>query len=152
MPKSSKKIYIGIGSDHAGLELKKKITIYLSSRGMVWEDAGTFGSESVDYPDFAHKVAQMVSTGQVPKGILICGTGIGMSIAANRFPKVRAALCNDLFTAKMARAHNNANILALGGRVVGPGLALAIVEAFLDTPFEKGRHVRRIRKLEVDHP
>ena len=152
MSKSKKKIQILLGSDHAGLELKEIITAFLSSRGIVCEDAGTFGNESVDYPDFAHQVAQTVSSGRVPKGILICGTGIGMSIAANRFPKVRAALCNDLFTAKMARAHNDANILALGGRVVGPGLALAIVEAFLDTPFEKGRHARRIRKLEVDHP
>jgi ribose 5-phosphate isomerase B len=150
MPKSRKKIQIMLGSDHAGLELKERISAYLSSRGIAWSDAGAFGTESVDYPDFARQVAQMVSSGRVPRGILICGTGIGMSIAANRFPGVRAALCNDLFTAGMARAHNDANILALGGRVVGPGLALAIVEVFLDTPFEKGRHLRRVRKLEVD--
>jgi ribose 5-phosphate isomerase B len=152
MPHSKKKIQIMIGSDHAGLELKERIKAYLSARGIAWKDAGTFGNASVDYPDFAQQVAQKVSSGEVPKGILICGTGIGMSIAANRFPRVRAALCNDLFTARMARAHNDANILALGGRVVGPGLALAIVEVFWDTPFEKGRHLRRIRRLEVDHP
>jgi ribose 5-phosphate isomerase B len=102
----------------------------------------------VDYPDFAFKVAKTVSSGRVKSGILICGTGIGMSITANRLPGVRAALCNDLYTVRMARAHNNANILALGSRVVGSGLAQEIVLTFLETPFEKGRHLRRIKKMD----
>lgn len=137
-----------IGVDHAGFELKALVLEYLSGKGLRWEDAGTFGTESVDYPDFAFKVAQAVSSGRAALGLLVCGTGIGMSMAANRVPGVRAALCNDLFTARMARAHNNANILTMGSRVVGPGLALAIIETFLETPFEKGRHLRRIKKLE----
>jgi ribose 5-phosphate isomerase B len=144
-----KKIELLIGSDHAGLELKKAISDYLTQRRIRWEDVGAFDQESVDYPDFAFKVAEAVSSGKAALGILICGTGIGMSIAANRFPRVRAALCNDLFTGRMARAHNNANILALGGRIVGTGLALEIVKTFLDTPFEKGRHQRRVKKLEA---
>jgi ribose 5-phosphate isomerase B len=148
MPKPHKKIDLVIGVDHAGFELKDLIISFLSAKGVLWEDIGTFGAESVDYPDFAFKVAQAVSSGRAALGLLICGTGIGMSIAANRVSGVRAALCNDLFTARMARAHNNANILAMGSRVVGPGLALSIVETFLGTPFEKGRHLRRIKKLE----
>lgn len=137
-----------IGVDHAGFELKEELLKVLSAKGLRWEDAGTFDNESVDYPDFAFKVAQAVSSGRAALGLLICGTGIGMSIAANRVAGVRAALCNDLFTARMARAHNNANILAMGSRVVGPGLARAILQTFLETPFEKGRHLRRIKKLE----
>jgi ribose 5-phosphate isomerase B len=143
------KIDLLLGADHGGVALKELLLPYLTNRGITWEDVGTFGSESVDYPVPAGKVARAVSEGKVPRGILICGTGIGMAITANRFPRVRAAVCNDLFSAKMARAHNDANILALGGRMIGPGLALEIVEIFLDTPFEKGRHLRRIRKLEV---
>ena len=143
-----KKIDLMIGVDHAGVELKEFLLNTLSERGIRWEDIGTFGAESVDYPDFAFKVAQAVSSGRASLGLLICGTGIGMSIAANRVSGVRAALCNDLYTARMARAHNNANILTMGSRVVGPGLALSIVETFLETPFEKGRHLRRIKKLE----
>lgn len=148
MSKPRKKIDLMIGVDHAGFELKALVLEYLSGKGLRWEDAGTFGAESVDYPDFAFKVAQAVSSGRAALGLLVCGTGIGMSMAANRVPGVRAALCNDLFTARMARAHNNANILTMGSRVVGPGLALAIIETFLETPFEKGRHLRRIKKLE----
>lgn len=143
------KIGLILGADHGGVDLKEVLISYLTTRGILWEDVGTFGTESVDYPDLAGKVAQAVSQGKVPRGILICGTGIGMAITANRFPRVRAAVCNDLFSAKMARAHNNANILAMGGRILGTGLALEIVEMFLNTPFEKGRHLRRIRKLEV---
>jgi ribose 5-phosphate isomerase B len=148
MPKPRRKIDLMIGVDHAGFELKELIIGFLSSKGVRWEDTGTFGAESVDYPDFAFKVAQAVSSGRASLGLLICGTGIGMSIAANRVSGIRAALCNDLFTARMARAHNDANILTMGSRVVGPGLALSIVETFLETPFEKGRHLRRIKKLE----
>ena len=143
------KIDLLLGADHGGVALKDVLIPYLTTRGIAWEDVGTFGTASVDYPDPAGKVAQAVSRGKVPRGILICGTGIGMAITANRFPRVRAAVCNDLFSAKMARAHNDANILALGGRMIGPGLALEIVEIFLNTPFERGRHLRRIRKLEV---
>lgn len=148
MSKSSKKIELLIGNDHAGLELKKTLQEFLTTQGVHWEEVGTFGTESVDYPDFAFQVAQAVSSGRAKMGLLICGTGIGMSITANRVPGIRAALCNDLFTARMARAHNNANILAMGSRVVGPGLAQAIVQTFLGTPFEKGRHLRRIKKIE----
>jgi ribose 5-phosphate isomerase B len=148
MPKPRRKIDLMIGVDHAGFELKELIIGFLSSKGVRWEDTGTFGAESVDYPDFAIKVARAVSSGRASLGLLICGTGIGMSIAANRVSGLRAALCNDLFTARMARAHNDANILTMGSRVVGPGLALSIVETFLETPFEKGRHLRRIKKLE----
>jgi ribose 5-phosphate isomerase B len=144
-----RKIDLLLGADHGGVALKEALIPYLTNRGILWEDVGTFGAESVDYPDLAGPVAQAVSQGKVPRGILICGTGIGMAITANRFPRVRAAVCNDLFSAKMARAHNDANILALGGRIIGTGLALEIVEMFLNTPFERGRHLRRIRKLEV---
>jgi ribose 5-phosphate isomerase B len=143
------KIDLLIGADHGGVALKEVLIPYLTTRGILWEDVGTFGTESVDYPDLAEKVAQAVSQGKVPRGILICGTGIGMAITANRFPRVRAAVCNDLFSAKMARAHNDANLLALGGRIIGPGLALEVVETFLNTPFERGRHLRRVRKMEV---
>jgi ribose 5-phosphate isomerase B len=149
MSKQPKKIKVLIGADHAGFELKTVILDYLSAQGFGWEDVGTFDKESVDYPDFAFKVAREVAEGRAAFGLLICGTGIGMSITANRVAGVRAALCNDLYTARMARAHNNANILALGSRVVGSGLAQAIVQTFLETPFEKGRHLRRIKKMEV---
>ncbi len=144
------KIDLMIGADHAGFALKKTILEMLSAKGVRWKDVGTFSDESVDYPDFAFKVARAIASGQVKTGILICGTGIGMSITANRLPGVRAALCNDLYTVRMARAQNNANILALGSRVVGPGLAQEIVKTFLETPFEKGRHLRRIKKMDQD--
>jgi ribose 5-phosphate isomerase B len=143
------KVDLILGADHGGVALKEIVISALTAKGIIWEDVGTFGSEAVDYPDPAGKVARAVSQGKIPRGILICGTGIGMAITANRFPRVRAAVCNDLFSAKMARAHNDANILALGGRILGPGLALEILDIFLNTPFEKGRHLRRIRKLEV---
>jgi ribose 5-phosphate isomerase B len=148
MTEKKKKIDLMIGADHAGFELKESILKTLSTKGLRLEDAGTFSDESVDYPDFAIKVARAVADGRAKSGILICGTGIGMSITANRLSGVRAALCNDLYTARMARAHNNANILALGSRVVGPGLAQAIVQTFLETPFEKGRHLRRVKKMD----
>jgi len=137
-----------IGADHAGFELKELLLKNLLAKGVRCEDAGTFGLESVDYPDFAFKVARAVSKGRAALGLLICGTGIGMSIVANKVPGIRAALCNDLYTARMAKAHNNANILTMGSRVVGPGLAQEIVQTFLETPFEKGRHLRRIKKIE----
>jgi ribose 5-phosphate isomerase B len=148
MPSRPKKTKMLVGADHAGFELKTNLLDFLASRGIPCEDVGTFSQESVDYPDFALAVARRVASGKTVFGLLICGTGIGMSITANRIPGIRAALCNDLFTARMARAHNDANILALGSRVVGTGLAQAIVQTFLETPFEKGRHLRRIKKME----
>lgn len=125
-----------VGSDHAAFELKEKIKTYLAARGIPVEDAGAFDAKSVDYPDYGMKVAGAVSDGRFRRGILLCGTGLGMSMVANRFPHVRAALCNDLFAAEMARRHNDANILVLGGRVIGDVLAFEIVRVWLDTAFE----------------
>ena len=139
---------IGIGSDHGGYELKESIKEYLNQLGVEFVDYGTNSLESVDYPDFGKKVADAVLEKQVDRGILICGTGIGISITANRIQGIRCALCSDTFSARMSREHNNANILALGGRVVGLGLALDIVKTFLDTEFEGGRHERRINKID----
>jgi ribose 5-phosphate isomerase B len=133
-----------IGCDHAAVEMKEKIKVFLQSRQIEVEDAGTHGPESVDYPQFGAKVAAAVSEGRHRRGILLCGTGLGMSMVANRFPGVRAALCNDLFSAAMARRHNDANILVLGGRVLGDVLALEIVQTWLNTPFEGGRHQKRL--------
>ncbi len=137
-----------IGCDHAAYPLKEKIKAYLIEKGIAVEDAGTHSEDSVDYSDFGIKVASMVSAGTFERGILICGTGIGMSMVANRFPRVRAALCTDLFSAIMSRRHNNSNVLVLGGRVTGEGLALELVKAWLETPFDKGRHQSRIEKFD----
>lgn len=138
---------LAIGCDHGGFELKEEILLLLHELNIELIDYGTDSLKSVDYPDFGEKVSEAVSTGKTEKGILICGTGIGMSIVANRFPKVRASLCNDLFTAKMSRLHNDANILVLGGRVVGKGLAKEIVKVWLSTPFEGERHCVRLNKI-----
>lgn len=138
---------VAIGSDHAAFHMKEKIKEFILKTGIDVEDVGTFGEESVDYPDFGIKVASYVSKGRFERGILLCGTGIGMSMVANKFPHVRAALCNDLFSAIMSRRHNDANILVLGGRVIGEALALEIVNAWLTTPFDGGRHQRRIAKF-----
>lgn len=138
-----------IGSDHAAFSLKQTLINHIvSTHGIVVEDAGTDSEASVDYPDFGKKVAQMVSDNTFSRGILLCGTGLGMSMVANRFPGVRAALCNDLFSALMSRRHNNANILVLGGRVIGDVLACEIVDTWLITPFEGGRHELRIKKFD----
>ena len=139
---------IVIASDHAGVELKARIVEILSQSGVEVRDLGPADATSVDYPDFAHRVAHAVSAGEAERGILICGTGIGMSMAANRHPGVRAALCHDAFTAEMARLHNDANVLCIGGRTTGIGVAEQIVQLFLDTPFEGGRHQRRVDKIE----
>ena len=136
-----------IGADHAGYALKEEIRAYLKERGETVEDCGTDSLESVDYPDFGRQVAEAVSTGKVSLGILICGTGIGMSIVANKFPGVRGALVQDLFSARMAREHTDANILIMGARIVGPDLARRIVETWLDAPFAGDRHQRRIDKI-----
>ena len=144
---AEKRSSIIIGSDHAAYDLKEKIKDYLVKRSIDVEDAGCYSEDSVDYPDFAIKVASAVSTGEFKQGILLCGTGIGMSMVANKFPHVRAALCADLFSAIMSRRHNNANILVMGGRVIGETLAMEIVKAWLETPFEGGRHQTRIDKF-----
>jgi len=138
-----------IGSDHAAFELKEKIKTYLFNKGYIVEDAGTTSEASVNYVDYGKKVAKAVSTGEFSKGILLCGTGLGMSITANRFKDVRAALCSDVFSAKMSRLHNDSNILVLGGRLVGDILAYELVQTWLDTGFEGGRHLERIQSIDV---
>ena len=128
---------IALGCDHGGYELMQEVIVHLEKRGIKYKNFGTYSKESCDYPEFAQAVAHAVTDGVCEKGILICGTGIGISIAANKVPGIRAALCHDCFSAKATREHNNANILAMGGRVVGAGLALDIVDLFLDTPFSE---------------
>ncbi len=140
---------IAIGCDHAGLGLKEDIVELVKSLDIEVIDCGTNSTESVDYPDFGKKVSELVSSGKIEKGILICGTGIGMSMVSNKFPGVRAALCNDLFTAQMSRRHNDANILVIGGRIVGKDLAVEIVKTWLSTPFEGNRHLIRINKIKA---
>lgn len=139
---------VAIASDHAGVELKQELLQGLLARSIEVQDLGTHGGESVDYPDFAERVASAVSRGETPLGVLVCGTGIGMSIAANKHRGIRAAVCTSEFEARMARAHNDANVLCLGARVVGAGLAEGILAAFLDQRFEGGRHERRIQKIK----
>jgi ribose 5-phosphate isomerase B len=139
---------IVIGSDHAAVDLKEKIKALLSGFSIPVHDVGPFSTDSVDYPDFAIQAAKGVSSGEFEGGILLCGTGLGMSMVANRFPLVRAALCSDLFSAIMSRQHNDANILVMGARVIGDALALEIVRTWLKTPFEGGRHQTRIDKFD----
>jgi ribose 5-phosphate isomerase B len=138
---------IVIASDHGGLELKEEIKGMLLDRGMSCEDLGTGNGDSVDYPDFGQKVARRISEGTASRGILVCGTGIGMSIVANKFPGVRAALATDVFMATMAKEHNNANILVLGGRVIDTCTAREMVTAWLETEFAGGRHQARLDKI-----
>ena len=140
---------IGIGSDHGGFALKEAIKKHLEERGLEYKDFGTYSDASCDYPVYGRAVAKAVAAGECQLGILICGTGIGIYITANKVPGVRAALCSDCFSAEATRLHNNANILALGARVLGEGLALKIVDTFLDTPFSNDeRHIRRISMIE----
>lgn len=140
---------IAIGSDHGGFELKKDIIKFLEKSGYEYKDFGTDSDESCDYPEFAKKVAHAVADGECEKGILICGTGIGVSITANKVKGIRAALVHDCFSAKATREHNDANVLTMGARVIGPGLAEEIVRIFLETPFSnEERHIRRIRQIE----
>ncbi|GAB4390084.1 MAG: ribose 5-phosphate isomerase B [Thermodesulfovibrionales bacterium] len=146
---------IAIGCDHAGFELKSAILKLLEEKGIEVRDMGTDGVLSVDYPDFGEAVSCAVSAGEADRGILICGTGIGMSIVANKFPGVRAALCAEPFSARMSRLHNDANVLVIGGRVTGLELAMEITRVWLATPFEGGRHQRRldkIREIEKRNP
>ena len=139
---------LAIGSDHGGFELKEEILKFLKTvAGLQVQDHGVAGKDSVDYPDYGKKVSQAVARGEADRGILICGTGIGMSIVANRYPGVRAALCHDHFTAQMSREHNDANILVMGERVIGKGVALEIVKTWLETEFAGGRHQLRLNKI-----
>ncbi|NLV88017.1 MAG: ribose 5-phosphate isomerase B [Tissierellia bacterium] len=138
---------IGIGSDHGGYELKEYIKEYLDKENIEYIDYGTYSMESVDYPDYGKKVSEAVVSKEVDRGIVICGTGIGISIACNKVKGIRCALCSDTYSARMSREHNNANMLALGGRVIGKDLALEIVSIWLKTEFTGGRHARRIEKI-----
>jgi len=137
-----------IGCDHAAYALKEKVKAFLAERFIKVEDVGCFSEDSVDYPDFGIKVASAVSSRKFERGILMCGTGIGMSMVANKFPHVRAALCGDLFSAIMSRQHNNSNILVMGARVIGESLAMEIVKVWLETPFDGGRHLLRLEKFD----
>ncbi|MBO5197228.1 MAG: ribose 5-phosphate isomerase B [Lachnospiraceae bacterium] len=142
---------IALGCDHGGYELKQEVIKYLEEKKLAYKDFGTYSKESCDYPLYAKAVAKAVSEGECEQGILICGTGIGISIAANKVKGIRAALCHDCFSAEATRQHNNANILCMGGRIVGPGLAIKIVDTFLNTPFSNDeRHIRRINLIEEE--
>ncbi len=146
---------ISVGSDHRGLEVKNRLTELLARLGHQVSDEGTHTSESVDYPDIASVVAAKVSRGQVDRGILVCGTGIGMSITANKFPGVRAATCNDAVTAEISRRHNDVNVLCLAGDLLGQRNIDRLIEIWIDTRFEGGRHARRLEKIaqiEPDEP
>lgn len=138
---------IVIGSDHGGFELKEIIRDYLLKKGLEVQDVGVFVPDSVDYPDYAQKVGEAVASGEGDLGVLICGTGIGMSIAANKIKGIRCALCNDVYSAKMAKGHNDANVIAMGARVIGKGVALMIMDTFLNSNFEGGRHNTRLGKI-----
>ena len=138
-----------LGSDHAGFDLKEKVEKALDRIGVPYEDVGTHSTDPVDYPDYAHRVAEAVETGRYTRGIVVCGTGLGVSMAANRHPGVRAAVAYDEETARLSRAHNDANVLALGGRSLDHGLAERILEVWLKTPFAAGRHAGRVAKIEL---
>ena len=139
---------IALGCDHGGYALMQSVKAHLDELGLEYKDFGTYGTDSCDYPVYAKAAANAVSSGECEKGILICGTGIGISIAANKVKGIRAALCSDCFSAEMTRRHNNANMLAMGARVLGEGLALKIVDIFLTTEFDGGRHARRVDMIE----
>ncbi len=139
---------IALGADHAGYELKNHLARRLAEQGHEVEDLGTSSGDSVDYPDYGAAVGRRVAADEAQLGVLVCGSGIGIGIAANKVPGVRAATCSDLYSARMSRAHNDANIIAVGARIVGVGLAEEIVDTFLATDFEGGRHARRVDKIE----
>ena len=138
---------IGIGNDHAAIRLKESICEHLKERGIEFKDYGIQRGEKIDYPDMAEIVCRDVSSGKLERAILLCGTGVGISISANKIKGIRACCCSDYFSAKFTRLHNDANVLCMGGRVVGPGLANELVDVFLDTDFEGGRHQRRVDKI-----
>lgn len=140
---------VAVGSDHAGFKMKRALAGFVAGMGHEVEDFGCHSEEPVDYPDVARRVAVAVARGEYDRGILVCGTGIGMSIAANKVPGVRAALCHDTFSARATREHNNANVLTLGARVIGPGLAEEIVAVWLGAEFAGGRHARRVDKISA---
>lgn len=140
---------IALGCDHGGFRLKQAVIKYLEENGIEYKDFGTYSEESCDYPIYGKLAANAVASGECDKGIIICGTGIGISITANKIKGIRAALCHDVFSAKATREHNNANMLAMGARVIGEGLAIEIVKAFLETDFSNDeRHIRRINMIE----
>jgi ribose 5-phosphate isomerase B len=138
---------IALGCDHGGFELKRDLRTYLEKRGVEVLDFGTGDENPVDYPEIGMAVAEKISSGEIPRGILICGTGIGMSLVANRFPGVRATLCHDLYTARMSREHNDSNLLVLGGRLLGKGIAREILQVWLEAEFQRGNHKRRLEKI-----
>jgi ribose 5-phosphate isomerase B len=138
---------IALGSDHGGFVLKQAMLEHLREKGIEYKDFGVFCTESADYPDIAIQVAEAVARGEFEKGVLLCGTGVGVSIAANKVPGIRAAHCHDVFSAKMSREHNDANILTMGERVIGSGLAAMILDTWLSTEFAGGRHARRVDKI-----
>jgi len=138
---------IALGCDHGGFELKKDLQFYLEERGIEVVDFGTGDETPVDYPEIGRAVAEKISSGEIPRGILICGTGIGMSLVANRFPGVRATLCHDLYTARMSREHNDSNVLVLGGRLLGKGIAREILQVWLKAEFQGGNHRRRLDEI-----
>ena len=140
---------IALGCDHGGYELLQEVKAHLDKRGLEYKDFGTYSTDSVDYPDYASKVARAVQSGECECGIIICGTGIGVSITANRHPGIRAALCATELQARLAREHNNANVLCLGARIIGDELARAITDAFLDGHFAGGRHQRRLDRINL---
>lgn len=140
---------IAIGCDHGGFELKNHVINHLKEKGIEYKDYGTYSEESVDYPDCAKPVCEAIQNGEAENGILICGTGIGISIAANKYKGIRAALCGDVYSAKMTKEHNNANIICMGGRVLGRELAFMIVDAWLEAEFAGGRHADRIAKIHA---
>ena len=138
---------IALGSDHAGLTLKREIMAWLQENGYEYKDYGTFTEDSCDYPVFARAVCRAIQGGECEKGLLCCGTGVGISIAANKMKGIRAALCADYFTAKYTRMHNDSNVICLGGRTIGAGLAIELVDVFLNTEFEGGKHARRVQMM-----
>lgn len=138
---------LALGCDHGGFLLMKDVINYLDEKGIAYKNFGTTSEDSCDYPIIAEAVSRAVASGEFEKGVLICGTGIGMSIAANKINGIRAALCTNPYSAEMTRRHNDANILVLGARVTGPGLALCILETYLQTPFDGGRHERRVNMI-----
>lgn len=139
---------VALGCDHGGFALKEKIIEYLTAKGVAYQDFGCFDTQSCDYPEFARKAARAVASGECERGVVVCTTGIGVSIVANKVPGVRCALCHEPWSAQMTRRHNDANMLALGAAVTGEGLALEILERFLGTEFEGGRHARRVGQIE----
>lgn len=140
---------IAMGSDHGGFELKEHIKKHLEERSLEYKDFGCYDENSVDYPDIAEKVCNAINSGDADKGILVCGTGIGISIAANKIDGIRAAHCHDVYSAEMTKRHNNANVICMGGRVIGRELAFKIIDAWLDAEFEGGRHQKRIDKIHA---